>query len=104
MVLEGAAETIEQAYKDKSVKEAVAGAVQALGFVQSLKQTIPVCESVDSSKMDWTMFDHIVETLEDPIKHLDVIAKDIVMNGKNITVQVEDAIESFRAGDYVEFG
>merc|ERR1712195_386698 len=98
MVLEGAAETIEQAYKDKSVKEAVAG------FVQSLKQTIPVCESVDSSKMDWTMFDHIVETLEDPIKHLDVIAKDIVMNGKNITVQVEDAIESFRAGDYVEFG
>ena len=48
MVLEGAAETIEQAYKDKSVQEAVAGAVQALGFVQSLKQTIPVCESVAS--------------------------------------------------------
>tara|TARA_B110000285_G_C15086888_1_gene596723 strand:+ start:494 stop:1732 length:1239 start_codon:yes stop_codon:yes gene_type:complete len=104
MVLEGAAETIEQAYKDKSVQEAVAGAVQALGFVQSLKQTIPVCESVVSEKMDWTMFNHIVETLEDPVKHLDVIAKDIVMNGKNITAQVEESIESFRAGKYVEFG
>jgi hypothetical protein len=54
--------------------------------------------------MDWKMFDHIVETLEDPVKHLDVIAKDIVMNGKNITVQVEESIESFRAGKYVEFG
>jgi len=54
--------------------------------------------------MDWTMFDQIVSTLEDPVKHLDVIAKDIVMNGKNITVEVEEAIESFRAGDFVEFG
>ena len=50
------------------------------------------------------MFDTIVSTLEDPVKHLDVIAKDIVMNGKNITVDVEDAIESFRAGEFVEFG
>jgi len=104
LVLERAAETIEQAYKDKSVQEAVAGAVEAFGFVQELKKTIPVCESVDSSKMDWTMFDKILSTLEDPVKHLDVIAKDIVMNGKNITVDVEDAIESFRAGDFVEFG
>jgi hypothetical protein len=104
MALEAAAETIEQAYKDKSVQEAVAGAVGALAFVQALKQTIPVCESVDASKMDWTMFNQIVSTLEDPVKHLDVIAKDIVMNGKNITVQVEESIESFRAGKYVEFG
>ena len=104
MVLESAAETIIQGYKDKSIKEAVSGAVEALGFVQELKKTIPVCESVVSSHMDWTMFDTIVSTLEDPVKHLDVIAKDIVMNGKNITVDVEDAIESFRAGEYVEFG
>lgn len=104
MVLEAAAETIEQAYKDKDVKEAVSGAVEALAFVQDLRQTIPTCESVDSAKMDWTMFDQIISTLEDPVKHLDVIAKDIVMNGKNITVEVEDAIEDFRAGKYVEFG
>ena len=104
MVLEAAAETIEQAYKDKDVKEAVSGAVEALAFVQDLKKTIPVCESVVSDHMDWTMFNKIVSTLEDPVKHLDVIAKDIVMNGKNITVEVEDAIESFRAGEYVQFG
>jgi len=104
MVLEAAAETMEQAYKDKDIKEAVSGAVEALGFVQELKKTIPVCESVVSSHMDWTMFDKIVSTLENPVTHLDVIAKDIVMNGKNITVDVEDAIESFRAGEYVQFG
>lgn len=104
MVLEAAAETIEQAYKDKSVQEAVGGAVEALAFVQQLKQTIPVCEAVDSSKMNWTMFDQIISTLEDPVKHLDVVAKDIIMNGKTITKEVEEALEDFRAGKYVEFG
>jgi hypothetical protein len=54
--------------------------------------------------MDWTMFDHIYETLQDPVKHIDVVAKDIVMNGKIITNEVQDALESFRAGEYVEFG
>jgi hypothetical protein len=34
MILEAAAKTIEQAYKDKSPKEAVGGAVEALAFVQ----------------------------------------------------------------------
>lgn len=104
MVLEAAVETIEQAYKDKDVKEAVAGAVGAVAFVQQLKQTIPVCEAVDSSKMDWTVFNKIVNTLEDPVKHLDVIENNIVMNGKVITADVEDAIEDLRAGKYVEFG
>lgn len=104
MILEAAAETIEQAYKDKSPQEAVGGAVEALAFVQQLRQTIPVCESVDSSKMDWTMFEKIYETLQDPVKHIDVIAKDIVMNGKTITNEFQDALEAFRAGEYVEFG
>lgn len=104
MILEAAVQELEQAYKDKSVQEAVAGAVGALGFVQQLKQTIPVCEAVDSSSMDWTTFNKIVNTLEDPVKHLDIIGKDIVMNGKTITEDVEHAIEDFRAGKYVEFG
>lgn len=102
--LEASVETLEKAYKDKSLNEAVGGAIAALAFVQTLKQTIPICESVDSTKMDWTTFDKIVNTLEDPVNHINVIEKDIVMNGKTITADVEGALESWRAGEYTEFG
>lgn len=54
--------------------------------------------------MDWTEFDKIVATLEDPVKHIDVIGRDVVMNGKTITMDFREALEDFRAGHYVEFG
>lgn len=84
-ILEAAVETLEEAYKDKSIQEAVGGAIASLAFVQQLKQTIPACEAVDSSQMNWTEFDKIVATVEDPINHIAVIEKDVVMNGKTIT-------------------
>lgn len=103
-ILEAAVQELEQAYKDKSPQEAVGGAIATLAFVQQLKQTIPACEAVDSSKMNWTEFEKILATVQDPIKHIDVIEKDIVMNGKTITKDFYEAIEDFRAGKYVEFG
>lgn len=54
--------------------------------------------------MDWTTFDKIVNTLEDPVNHLAVVEKDIIMNGKTITTDVEEALESWRAGEYTKFG
>jgi hypothetical protein len=54
--------------------------------------------------MDWTEFDKIIATLEDPVKHIAVIENDVVMNGKTITMEFREAIESFRAGQYLEFG
>ena len=54
--------------------------------------------------MDWTEFDKIIATLEDPVKHIAVIENDVVMNGKTITMEFREAIESFRAGQYTEFG
>lgn len=54
--------------------------------------------------MDWTEFDKIVATLEDPVKHIAAIENDVVMNGKTITTDFVDALDSFKAGQYVEFG
>jgi hypothetical protein len=54
--------------------------------------------------MNWTEFDKIVSTIEDPVNHIDVIENNVVMNGKTITKDFEDAIEAWRAGKYVEFG
>jgi hypothetical protein len=69
-----------------------------------LKQSIPVCESVDKTKQDWTHFDHIVETLEDPVDNMTLIEKDIVMNGMTITAEIGEALEAFRAADFRLFG
>lgn len=103
-ILEAAVETLEDAYKKHDWNEAVGGVIASVAFVQQLKQTIPVCESVDSKSMNWTQFDKIIDTIEDPVNHIDIIEKDIKMNGKVITKDIERAVEAFRAGKYVEYG
>jgi hypothetical protein len=104
MILYQAVEILEEAYHDKDPEEAIGGVIATIAFLQQLKQSIPVCEAVDKTPQDWTHFNHIVDTLEDPKDHMAVIGKDIVMNGKTITEDIGDALEAFRAGDFLLFG
>jgi len=104
LILYEAVEILEEAYKDKDPEEAIGGVIAAIAFVQQLKQSIPVCEAVDQTTMDWTHFDHIVETLEDPKHHMAQIEKDIIFNGVTITKDIGEALEAFRAGDFEKFG
>ena len=92
------------AYKTKSVQEGVTGLVEMVAFFQNLKQVIPICKSVDAKSMNWGTFDNIVNTLEDPLKHISVIDKEIVLNGATITKEIGHSLESWRAGDYKTFG
>lgn len=104
MILYQAVEILEEAYHDKDINEAIGGVIATVAFVAQLKQSLPVCEAVDSTPQNWTSFDHIVETLEDPKDHMAVIEKDIVMNGVTITEEIAEALEAFRAGDFKLFG
>jgi len=104
MILEAGVETLEEAYKDKSVEEALGGVIAGVAFVQQLKQTIPVCKAVDSGSMNWTEFDKIVDTLESPEQHMQVIGEDVVMNGKVITDDISSALEAYKAGEYIKYG
>ena len=104
LILYQAVEILEEAYADKDINEAIGGVIATVAFVAQLKQSLPVCEAVDSTPQNWTNFDHIVETLEDPKDHMAVIEKDIVMNGLTITTEIGDALEAFRAGDFKLFG
>jgi len=104
LILYQAVEILEEAYHDKDINEAIGGIIASVAFLAQLKQSIPVCEAVDQTKQDWTHFDHIIETLEDPKDHIALIDKDIIMNGVVITEDIGDALEAFRAGDFRLFG
>jgi hypothetical protein len=92
------------AYNTKSVQEGVAGLMEMVSFYQGLKQVIPVCKSVDAKSLNWGTFDNIVNMLEDPIKHISVIDKEIVLNGATITKEIGQSLEAWRSGDYKSFG
>lgn len=104
LILYQAVEILEEAYHNKDMNEAIGGIIASVAFLAQLKQSIPVCESVAQTQQDWTHFDHIIETLEDPKDHMALIEKDIVMNGVTITADLGDALEAFRAGDFRLFG
>jgi len=100
-VLYEAVEIFEEAYADKDVMEAIGGVIATVAFVQGVEQTIPVCESVESRAMNWSDFDKMASTLKNDIT---VVEKEITMNGKTITKEVEAAAGMFAAKEYKKFG
>jgi hypothetical protein len=97
-------EIFEEAWADKDPMEAIGGVIAAIAAVQQLKQTIPICESVDARSMNWTDFDKIVSTVWAADSHMDVVERDIVMNGNTITKEVEAAAALYHAKEYKQFG
>ena len=53
---------------------------------------------------NWAPFDKIVDVVEDPINHLDMVGKDIYVNGQTITSQIEAAAELCNDGKLYECG
>jgi hypothetical protein len=90
--------------EDKDINDIIPGVIGIVAFVQTLRQTIPLCETVDPHSMNWTTFDNIVSTVEDPVNHMKTIDQDIFMNGKKITEEISEGINAWRSGDYQTFG
>jgi len=103
-VLYEAVEIFEEAYADKDVMEAIGGVIATVAFVQGVEQTIPVCESVDKTKMSWGTFHHIVETIENPLTSVEVVGKNVVLNGNVITKDLGSALDAWNSGDMYRFG
>jgi len=104
MVMYQAVEMLEKAFKRKDPNEAFMGVMLVVAFLQGLKQTIPMCEAVDSSTMNWEFFDHIVKIAEDPEKQMRMIGEDIVFNEATITTDLAEAFDAFRSEDFTTFG
>lgn len=103
-VLYAAVSLLEEAYADKDPMEAIGGIMFVVAFLQGVKQTIPVCEAVDSKTMNWGTFDHIVEIAENPEKHMRLIGEDVVFNEATITTDIAEALDAFRSEDFKTFG
>jgi len=104
LILYQAVDLLKEAIHDKNIGEAIGGVIASLGFVQQLRQSIPVCESVDSKSMNWTTFNKIVEVAEDPKNHMQQIGEDVLFNGVTITEDLRRSIEAFRSGEFRNFG
>jgi hypothetical protein len=88
---------LEKAIKDKDMNEAVGGVMFTVAFLQQLKQSIPLCESIDQGNLDWMYVDHIIDVAESPSKHMSVIENDVVFNGVEITKELSFAFDAFRS-------
>jgi uncharacterized membrane protein YcjF (UPF0283 family) len=104
MIADQDVKMIEDAFKNKDWQELIGAAIATVAVVQQVEQGLPVCEAVDSRVADWTTFHNIVDVTESPETHMQLINKDIVMNGKVITKDLMEAFQTLRSGDYRQFG
>ena len=104
LILDEGVKLLEEAYEDKDWQEAIGGVIAMVAFVQQFKQGLPVCEAVVSDNFNWREFNRIVNIVEHPSKHMQVIEKDIFFNGVEITDDIQDSLEAFRSGDFKGFG
>jgi hypothetical protein len=104
LILDEGVKQLEEAWKDKSIQEAIPGVIMGVAFVQQLKQSLPVCEAVDTKNSDWTTFDQIVSVAESPINHMQLIENDIQFNGVSITEDLSLALDAFRSGEFKQYG
>jgi len=56
-----------------------------------------------SQAANWTDFNRIVEVIETP-NATKVVAKNIIMNGIQITNDMQTAFEALRSGEYRDYG
>jgi hypothetical protein len=104
LILYSAVDELEKAFNDRDPKEAVEGIVEVIAFVQQLKQSIPICESVDQNEMDWTYFNHIVDIVESPEKHMQLIDEDVIFNEVAITQELSESFDAYRSERFNDFG
>jgi len=95
---------IEEAYEDRQIQDLIPVAILGVALVQGVKQALPVCESVDTSSANWTTFDKIIETVESPVKFMEVVDHDIVANGKNITHEMARFLNAVNSADFYSAG
>ena len=65
---------------------------------------MPVCEAIDTSKMDFQKFSQTVDIAANPTKHFEVLEDDIKMHGKSIMQDIKDAVGAYKHGQYESFG
>ncbi len=94
----------EEAWQDKSLFEGLFAVVFLVAFGQAVRQqVVPACEQA-FKKYDWTPLDEVVNTIENPVSHLNVVGDEIVLNGLPITEAIEVAYQDYTTEQWFAFG
>lgn len=97
-------ELFEQAWADKDWTEAVGGVIALVAAVQGAEQALPTCEAVVSKDYSWGEFDKLAALAKNKEKTAKVVGENMLFNGVTISEDVVKAMESYKAGDYKDFG
>lgn len=95
----------EEAFADKSWFEGLFAVVFLFAFGSSVRsQVLPACMPLHTPAHDWTSFDKMVAVAEDPISHLDLVGRDIMLNGASISEGIKEAGEACIAKKFYDCG
>jgi hypothetical protein len=72
--------------------------------VQGVEQSLPVCEAVDTKVHNWKNLDKLINISQDKKTAFKVVGENMVFNGVTISADMLTAMESFKLGNYNEFG
>jgi hypothetical protein len=95
---------LEDAIKTHNVQDLIGVGILGFGFVQQLKQTLPVCEAVDTKTMNWTAVENLEDIAKHPKAHFKQIGENILLDGVVINDDLHLAIEAYRNGEFETFG
>ena len=70
-------------------------------LASAAKNSVKDCKNI---KADWDKLEAMVKILENPKDFAIHTAEDLIINGKNIYHEIQDAVKSYEAHDYRQFG
>jgi hypothetical protein len=102
LIVYEAVEMIEDVIKTKDYEELIGVAIATVAAFQQFKQGLPACEAIDASAANWTKYNQATSMIEN--HKIKAIGKNIMMNGKNITKDMENVVANYQAGKFEQMG
>jgi hypothetical protein len=102
LIVYEAVQMIEDVIATKDYEELIGVAIATVAAFQQFKQGLPACEAIDASAANWTKYNQAVTIVEN--HNIKAIGKNIMMNGKNITKDMESLVANYKAGKFEQMG
>lgn len=104
LVFDAAFQQFEAAIKDKNPSEAIAGVIAVVAGIAQFKQGLPACEAIDTTTFKYDQLVSTYDIAAHPTQHMEILEKDLLLNGASIRKDVWLAVQSYRKGEYAYFG
>lgn len=104
LMLDVSIQAFQSAWEKKDIGDVIGGVIGLVGFVQQFKKGLPICEAIDTSKMDFARFISTADIAANPTKHFTKLEKDILIDGTSIMKDIWNGVGAWKHQDYEKFG